>query len=270
MGSDRRGLRRFRRNVIDLSEQAGFDLCLQSSPEPVLVRKSGEVLAASARVMRDLRGVLADAESADLEADRVAYWAVRGAAPPGANRQLTGAGLRYDVILMPPGRFGRELPKTAGHYHARHARGFGYPEIYEVLHGSAIFVLQFVDDPNVDDPFVRDVWVTRCGAGDRFVIPPDCGHVTVNAGAEPLVYSTTVSVTAENRYDPYVRHQGAACYVLADGGEIEPNPRYANPSEAGFVDVAAEGLRWHGDAPVLNTFLSFPERFEFLVDPSQR
>jgi len=50
-----------------------------------------------------------------------------------------------------------------------------FPEVYEVVHGRGAFVLQHVDDVAAENPRVDDIWVQICDAGDRILIPPDCG-----------------------------------------------------------------------------------------------
>ncbi|HHX77950.1 MAG TPA: hypothetical protein GX697_06360, partial [Firmicutes bacterium] len=61
-----------------------------------------------------------------------------------ADKELIGArGLRYDITVIKPGLIGGEYIKTAGHYHPEKGKsGVTYPEIYEVVHGTAYYLLQ--------------------------------------------------------------------------------------------------------------------------------
>ena len=55
-------------------------------------------------------------------------------------------GLRYDLIIVRPGTAAGEFKKTSGHYHSVvPGRDVSYPEIYEVLQGNALFMLQRCD-----------------------------------------------------------------------------------------------------------------------------
>ena len=53
-----------------------------------------------------------------------------------------GPGLRYDVTVIPPSVLCGEYVKTKGHYHPDNHHGVGYPEIYEIIEGSAEYLLQ--------------------------------------------------------------------------------------------------------------------------------
>lgn len=46
-------------------------------------------------------------------------------------------GIRYDVTIIPPRLLGKEFIKTKGHYHFKNC-----PEVYKVLSGQGIFLLQ--------------------------------------------------------------------------------------------------------------------------------
>jgi glucose-6-phosphate isomerase len=185
---------------------------------------------------------------------------------------LAGHGLHYDVTVTLPGRLGDELMKTAGHYH-NYVPGtvYTYTEVYEVLSGQAIFLLQRVRDPQttLNETVVEEVLLIGARAGEVMLIPSHMGHVTINAGAEPLVVAALVSSSAGHQYGPFRQARGAAYYVLAPGmpphtranpayGPL-PQPRwYPSPTEAGL------GLR----GAVYQGFRRDPDRFAFLTDPT--
>ncbi|MGH3927327.1 MAG: glucose-6-phosphate isomerase family protein, partial [Pseudonocardiaceae bacterium] len=172
-----------------------------------------------------------------------------------------------------PGRLGREYPKTAGHYHPPGPDGVSFPEVYEVVHGRAAFVLQRVDDVTVDRPEIKDVSVQICREGERILIPPDCGHVTVNIGSTPLVVSDLVSLRSGHIYSSFRALRGAAHHLIADpeaalGLRLEPNPAYPQAPEA----VVANGSRCEpflrDEQPVYTHFLAEPDDFRFLDRPA--
>ncbi|MDD1749897.1 MAG: glucose-6-phosphate isomerase, partial [Methanothrix sp.] len=75
-------------------------------------------------------------------------------------------GLRYDITIIPPNMLGREYIKTAGHYHPLVPGGrVTYPELYEVLEGEALYLLQSLD--------LSDVVAVYASAGDKVLVPPD-------------------------------------------------------------------------------------------------
>lgn len=255
----------------DLSATSGLRLLLDERTG--LLHAAGDLVLGEPAVRRlgELREVLADPATA-TPPDRPCYFLYRDVRRPGDEERLAAHGLRYDLTVTLPGRYGQEPAKTAGHYHSRAPDGAGYPEIYEVLHGRAAFLLQWVDRPESPDPAVRAIWVALCDAGERIVIPPDCGHVTVNVGAEPLVVADLVAVDSANDYGSFRTAQGAAAYLLADqadelGFRITPNLRYGRTPAPRLL----HGSRWR---PVLTTgrplyeaFRSDPSTVRFLLAP---
>jgi glucose-6-phosphate isomerase len=67
---------------------------------------------------------------------------------------------------------GGEYVKTKGHHHPENPAGTGYPELYEVLDGTAHFQLQ--------TKALDDVVLIEVHKGDIIAIPPGYGHVTIN------------------------------------------------------------------------------------------
>src|SRR3989344_5983952 len=79
--------------------------------------------------------------------------------------------LRYDITVLPPFRTGDEYNKTFGHYHPKIAvTDTWYPEVYEVLHGRAHYLLQ-----NGSEFLVFDA-----RPGDKCLMIPGFAHITVN------------------------------------------------------------------------------------------
>jgi len=93
--------------------------------------------------------------------------------------------LRYDITAIPPRMLGSEFTKTVGHYHPKiPGADVSYPEIYQVLEGSAIYLLQKAESG--DEDIVLDVAVVSAEKGDLVLIPPEYGHVTINAAETTL------------------------------------------------------------------------------------
>ena len=126
-------------------------------------------------------------------------------------------------------------------------------------------MLQRVDDVNAREPRVLDVWVQLCEAGERILIPPDCGHVTINIGEAPLVVADLISLRSGHLYGSPRHCHGAAYYVLAepdaeDGLVLEPNRAYG-PLPSAHV---AHGSR--ATPPLID---DRPAYAQLLADPSQ-
>lgn len=224
------------------------------------------------RKFGDLRAVVAVPEAVDAVADQTAYFTyrdVRLASETG----LAANGLRYDVTVTLPGALGGEHIKTAGHYHALDANGVSWPEIYDVLSGEAAFVLQKAEGDPSGDPAVTRGIVVVAGPGDRLVIPPDFGHVTVNIGSTPLVVADLVATASNNHYQGYATRQGGAVRVMAvpdeaDAFEAEWNPAYPEVDEGIEVIAAGDLDAFEAITPLYLLGAETPELVRFLVDPS--
>jgi glucose-6-phosphate isomerase len=220
----------------------------------------------------DLRSVVASPDAIDEIADEVAYLTyrdVRHAAETG----LAANGLRYDITVTLPGAVSREHIKTAGHYHALDPQGVSWPEIYDVLSGSAVFVLQrAVGDP-AGDPEIDRAVVVVAGPGDRLVIPPDYGHATVNVGDTPLVVADLVAVASNNHYQGYANRRGGAIRIMAVPNREQPfdavwNPSFPEVSSGIEIVLGPELQSFEAETPLYTLGVDSPEKVAFLTNPS--
>lgn len=170
--------------------------------------------------------------------------------------------VRFDITVIPPLEVGGECAKTHGHYHPSGDDGTPYPEVYQVLKGKGVFVLQ---KKNRNAGSV-DVMVVHAKEGDTVLLPPGFGHVSVNNGDEPLVLSNLVYDKFESIYDDYKENQGAAIYYLKDG-ELVHNTNYMiNRSEN--LDAEALNRRYgFSSRDLLSEFYADPHKFAFLQRP---
>jgi glucose-6-phosphate isomerase len=157
------------------------------------------------RRIEDLRPVLME----NLSDEGDAYYMFRDVRPVHET-------LRYDITVMPARILGREFIKTMGHYHDG-----PYPEIYGILRGEAIFVLQ---KRAGRDEVLDDLVLIRAKEGEIVRIPPYYGHVTVNPSKSMLVLENIICRKCRSDYEPYIRMRGSAIYVTVDG--IVRNNRY--------------------------------------------
>lgn len=258
--------------VRDLSDASGLALWLVPSTGELALGDAVVSDPPYARTLDDLRPVLAEQ---GVQGAKLAYRVYRDVRSRGDETVLRESGLRYDVTVTPPGAVGKELVKTAGHYHTRSPSGPTYPEVYEVLNGRAAFVLQWVDDPEGSEPEVQEVWVAVCEAGEKIVIPSDCGHASINLGEEPLAVADLVSRDSENYYGSFREARGAAYYLMEDGStllgwRLEANPRYAKLPRPTIL----RRPRWepflNDGGPVYAHFIKDPRAFTFLSKPAGR
>jgi glucose-6-phosphate isomerase, archaeal len=176
---------------------------------------------------------------------------------------LSGQHLRYDVTVIPSTVICGEYVKTKGHYHPENPEGVRYPEIYEVLEGSAEYLLQ--------DIRLHDVVSVHANKGDQVLIPPGYGHVTINPGMGELVMANIVSTSFVSIYEEYEARHGGAYYRMADGTYRE-NPHYRTiPRLRHLGRCNLAGFPGLGNSPLYDLvgqeevlwFLNYPEEFRF-------
>lgn len=183
--------------------------------------------------------------------------------------------LRYDSTVIHAGSANGECKKTAGHFHLPiPGKAYSFPELYQVISGKALFVMQKVDDYKTDGRMqVRDLILAEVSAGETVIIPPDYGHCTVNISDETLVFINLVSVNSNNYYDSVKNSRGMSVYVYKDGNgfRLEKNsnydlhcePKIVIPSDCPEIGITA------GSA-IYRDYLKNPGLYSYLNDPEEK
>jgi glucose-6-phosphate isomerase len=223
----------------------------------------------SVRTIEELRPFLLEAD-ADF-AKPIAYYMYRNVGLRDNVNIFNEKHLRYDVTVIENGKIGREFVKTIGHYHPiKPGTESRYPEIYQVILGSAFIVMQKIGK---NENRIESVYVVAASSGEVVVMPPGCGHVTVNIGETSLVLANIVSNDFASVYDPYRVKRGASYYVLEHDGVpyLQSNELYGSVPKPLMLKPKREFLGISEETP-LYTFasrdfgkfrwLNFPEAFE--------
>jgi glucose-6-phosphate isomerase len=165
------------------------------------------------RYLKDITKVIFDKEwlkTADLNLEL--YYMYRGIEEKD--------GIRYDITVIPAQMLGKEFTKTKGHFHDKK-----YGEIYTVLEGEAIYLMQKEED----------VYAVKAKKGDVVIIPSFYGHVTINPSEnQELKMANWVSADCQSNYLPYEESQGAAYYFTKQGWI--KNENYNNTPELRFEE----------------------------------
>ena len=210
---------------------------------------------AEIRRASDLKPVLARPEL--LNGDFDAYYMFRDIyGSEEDRRKILNARLRYDFTIIPPAEIGGESVKTYGHYHPKNSAGLTYPEIYQVIEGKAIFVIQRREGERLIDCFA-----VEAGKGDLVIVPPGCGHVTINPTKKVLLTSNWVCRDFSSIYDPYTRLRGACYYYINQ--EWVKNENYESVPEIRFLepfDNQEEEMYYLVDEIQRLEFLTAPEK----------
>ncbi len=253
MGSEELALR-------ELGKAAGLPLSLDSNGRLVFGGGLPEVSPAVRR-LGDMREVLADPEA---QGPRDLYFMYRSAGFADDLDHLSRSGLRYDITVLAPGLIGAEFNKTAGHYHPNvPGTAVAYPEVYEVIDGFAHYLIQKAGAGGS----IEDAVLFEARPGDRVLVPPGYGHVTINPGPGFLVMCNLVAGGFDSIYGPYRECRGAVYYEIKDGTRalFRPNPAYG---EVPDLRLEAPNLRAHqpGQALYLEAVAN-PEAFGYLTSP---
>jgi len=242
----------------DLSMVSGLDVSLEDG-----ALRPGADLVIEEDFVRPL-SALAKVLAAPIEApgDRSEYRMLNGVRRE-QDSHLDGLPWRYELTAMTGAPLGWEAAKTAGHTHVRAAgASLGYPEVVEVLHGEAGFLMQDLRS-GTGGPTSTRAWIVRAGPGDWVLFPPGLAHVTIDLGVGPLVFSDVIDREAAGMYDAVAAARGFAWYVGADG-ELRANDRYLHTPP---IEVCS-AREWSGPAPgpLYEAFRDDPKRFSWLSD----
>lgn len=152
------------------------------------------------RTILDLKEVIYDKNwFRKTKKNVAAYYMYRGVKRDG--------GLRYDITLFPNITLGKEFLKTKGHEHENK-----YGEMYKVLNGKAIFLMQKSKDKEI-----LDVYAVLAKKGDYIIIPPDYGHITINPIKKELKTANWSSEKTKSNYSLYERMKGGCYYYTVNG-----------------------------------------------------
>ncbi|MGC9310449.1 MAG: glucose-6-phosphate isomerase family protein [Candidatus Aenigmatarchaeota archaeon] len=184
------------------------------------------------------------------------YYMYRGVSKPEDAELIKKAGLRYDITVIPPLMMGQEFVKTAGHYHPEAVPGFSYMEVYQVLEGEAIYLIQWVDDFEKNE--VVDAAFAKAGPGDVFVVPSNYGHITINpSDKHRLVMINWTATGFKSDYGPIEKMGGGAWLYTKD--RWIKNPKYGEVPE--LRELKAKKM------PDLYSLVKNLKKLEFLKDP---
>ena len=222
------------------------------------------------RLLGEMAEVIFDQEFlATASRDIALYYMFREVAQSAEDaKKIKERDLRYDITIMPPRTLGKEFIKTAGHYHPRvPGSPLTYPEIYEVLEGEAHYLLQKREVLHGSER-ITDVILIVARSGDKVIIPPHYGHVTINPSPQVLKMANWVARTFSSLYEPYKQHGGAAYFELTTGALIK-NERYKRVPSLRVLQPEATWLKEIGLRKEVDMYqlLQEPEKLAFLLQP---
>lgn len=217
-------------------------------------------------------GLLKD--SMNLKEAEYMYSAYRNIAFPEHEKKFEKYDFRYDITAIQPGTVNGEYKKTSGHYHGYIENDVHtYAEVYEVIKGEIIFILQKVMnfDKN-EEPAIEEIKVVHVKAGQAIIVPPYYGHGSVNPTDKVSMFSNIAVVSCPLLYEPIQVKHGLSVYIMKDGDSIKivPNRNYKIAPEAIFVEpLENKELGIEFGVPCYTNFIEHPQKYDFLLHPAK-
>ena len=140
------------------------------------------------------------------------YYMYRGLAKDENDRKImAGNNLRYDITVIPSQMLGLEFTKTIGHEHALVPNtNLTHTEIYEVLEGEAYYLLQKHENGKI-----TDIYAVHKKIGEKCIVPPNYGHVAINASDKELIMANWSESNFKSDYSLFQKNRGAGYYALS-------------------------------------------------------
>jgi glucose-6-phosphate isomerase, archaeal len=251
--------------MINLAECAGIDV--RWAADGTLTFGADVIVDETfSRPRSRLRPVALDPEACE-PGDQAQYWMYNGIARVHERVRLQAAGMRYELTLMFPHAIGRERAKTLGHLHSFPPNSkLNYPEVCEVLCGTAYFVFQTMDTESKQASFCA---VLEAHPGDKVIIPPNLHHLTINAGDEPLLFSDVIPLAVKGIYEPLMNMHGAA-YLYTVNDEWIPNPAYqVVPELVQWKIRSYPELSLMANMPLYRVFAEQTELLSWMLTPER-
>jgi glucose-6-phosphate isomerase len=174
--------------------------------------------------------------------------------------------VEYDLTVLNPGKIGEEYIKTAGHFHG-YVPGteISYPEVYEVIEGQIQYLLQTRPDAEGN----VDVVIVTAAPGEKVVVPPNYGHVSVNFGPTVAVSANLQyrDLPASADYEAFKAYSGGAMFLTASGWQKNDQYKVKSVRQVRPKEKPEWGLT--KSKPLYASFLEDPKKFDFLVHPQR-
>lgn len=172
--------------------------------------------------------------------------------------------IEYDITTIKAGKIGEEFIKTAGHYHSYVPNTeLTYPEVYEVIDGQVEYLLQTRPDTEGN----VDAVIVTAKAGDKVIVPPNYGHISINVGPDAAVESNLQlrDLPASADYETFKIFSGGDLFREGKGWENNPQYNIKSLKKVNPKEKPEWGLE--KNKPLYASFTESPEKFKWLTEP---
>jgi oxalate decarboxylase/phosphoglucose isomerase-like protein (cupin superfamily) len=171
--------------------------------------------------------------------------------------------MRFDFIVLQPGKLGEEYHKTIGYYRSYSGTGYRFPEVYQVVEGYSEFFLQQFSDNHEK---IKDAVMIRAQKFDVVVVPPSYGVTVINPSEQKTVLARIRSDDAKELMIDYEKTKGE-CYVRGDEGRWKFNENYF---EIPNLRLEPPQNKWRSlkrGIPIYSIYIYKPKIFAPLLEP---
>ncbi len=158
------------------------------------------------RYLYDMKKVVYDKKWLEKAPNLELYYMYRGLKKKGD--------LRYDVTVIPPRMLGEEFVRTKGNRNSKN-----FPELYTVLEGEAIFLLQKTRAKNIK--IVEDVLAIKAKPKESIFISAEYAAIMINPSKKTLKTGNWVSEKNKNIYGELEKMKGACYFAIAQKSKIK-------------------------------------------------
>ena len=250
---------------IYLKNSSALDLVFKCDKN--VIEFEGKSIKPDIRRVKDMKDVVYDKEwMENADGEKPLYLMFRGVCNEEDKEDIEKNNLRYDITIIFPSMMGVELPKTKGHYHPNVVGSdISYPEIYEVLHGKAHYIMQKIDKKGN----VVDAYIVKAEVGEKIIIPPGYGHITVNPVNDILIMANWSEKNFVSDYGSLVKYCGAAYFEIRvnDDTTMITNEKYSNIAKLREVRVTNPKLLELEEGKPMYKLVKNIGMLDFLVHP---
>lgn len=247
---------------IDFSAFSSLYTVFDDETNQLFVSDDTTIQDVFTRKMSDMRNLFpkSDGFADDLDL----YYMYNGIARAAHKDFFEKAEIKYELTILPPMLINGEVLKAHGHIHSiRPIQKTRHVEVYEILHGEGYFQMFREVEGKLETILMK------VKPGDRFLIPGDYFHLSMNTGNVPFVFGDLITTHSANDYGPLKIKNGAPFFGMKDDKDqlsFVFNKNYdLDQLEIKFVDIDA--LPWANpvlNLPLYSHFLARPEAFDYL------
>ena len=250
--------------IIDFSAQSSIYSTFDDVENKLMLSEDTVVEEYLVRTLGDMKDLFVNTDG--YENNFPLYYMYNGIYRGEHKRFFKDAGIKYEYTVLPSLRIHDEYLKAHGHIHTiRPIKNTRHVEVYEILHGEGYFQMFKETEQRLE------VVMMKVKQGDRFLIPGDYFHLSMNTGVEPLIFGDLITNEAANDYTPLKTNKGAPLFGMkAIDGQLvfTLNSNYSlKKMSINYVDI--DSLPWKNpvvNIPLYAHFIARPEVFHYLSD----